>query len=288
VHDFAGIWVPLITPFHHGAVDHDGLKRLLAHLDNKGLAGVVVCGSTGEAATLDEAEQRAVLQTVLAARGGLQVIMGASGVTPGRVVARLREWQGLPLAGVLVPPPYYVRPSQKGIADFFTAVADASPHPVVLYDIPSRVGVRIQTGTMLQLAAHPRIRAVKDCSGDLEHTQALIDDGRLQMLCGDDSRVFVNLCQGSVGAIAASAHLRPGLFAELHRLVQKNDLNAARGLWKTLWPLTLALFEEPNPGPVKAALAPLLDLRDELRAPMTTASAGLAGRIRDLLAAVPD
>lgn len=287
MHDFAGIWVPLITPFHHGAVDHDGLKRLLAHLDGKGLAGVVVCGSTGEAASLDEAEQMAVLQTVLAARGGLQVFMGVSGVTPGKVAARLRELQGLPLTGVLVPPPYYVKPSQKGIADFFTAVADASPHPVVLYDIPSRVGVRIETQTMLHLAAHPQIRAVKDCGGDLEHTQAVIDDGRLQMLCGDDSRVFVNLCQGAVGAITASAHLRPDLFAELHRLLRQNDLQAAQGLWKTLWPLTRALFDEPNPGPVKAALATLLDLHDELRAPMTTASAGLAKRISDMLAAMP-
>ena len=280
-------WVPLITPFHHGSVDHDGLKRLLAHLDGKGLAGVVACGSTGEAASLDEAEQMAVLQTVLAARGGLRVIMGVSGVRPGKVAGRLRELQGLPLAGVLVPPPCYVKPSRQGIADFFKAVADASPHPVVLYDIPSRVGVRIETDTMLQLAAHPQVHAVKDCSGDLEHTQAIIDDGRLQMLCGDDSRVFVSLCQGSVGAIAASAHLRPDLFAELHRLVQRNDLQAARALWKSLWPLTRALFEEPNPGPVKAALSPLLDLHDELRSPMTTASAGLSRRIGDLLAAMP-
>ena len=284
--EFAGIWVPLITPFINGAVDHDGLKRLVAHLGNKGIAGLVVCGSTGEAASLDEAEQLAVLRTVIDVRGELRVVMGVSGVTPAGVAARLRELADLPLAGVLVPPPYYVKPSQQGVADFYTSVADASPHPVVLYDIPGRTGVRVETDTMLRLAAHPRIRAVKDCGGDLEHTQAVIDDGRLQVLCGDDSRIFVSLCQGAVGAIAASAHLRPDLFAGLYRLLHQGDLGEARRLWKALWPLTRALFEEPNPGPVKCALAQRLDLRDELRAPMTTVSASLAQRIQGLLDAI--
>lgn len=284
--DFAGIWVPLVTPFVNGAVDHDGLKRLVAHLRGSGIRGIVVCGSTGEAASLSAAEQLAVLRTVLDVRSELQVMMGASGVTPCSVVGRLRELAGLPLAGVLVTPPYYVKPSQQGVADFFMVVADASTHPVVLYDIPSRTGVRIETETMLRLAAHPQIRAVKDCGADLEHTQAVINDGRLQVLCGDDSRVFVSLCQGAVGAIAASAHLRPDLFASLYRLLQQGDLHAARCLWKMLWPLTRALFEEPNPGPVKSALPRVVDVRDELRAPMTAASPGLALRIQEMLDAM--
>jgi len=284
--DFTGIWVPLVTPFVNGTVDLDGLKRLVAHLGNKGITGLVVCGSTGEAASLDEAEQLAVLHTVIEARGELRVVMGVSGVTPAGVARRLQELAGLPLAGVLVPPPYYVKPSQQGVADFYTTVADASPHPVVLYDIPGRTGVRIETATMLRLAAHPRIRAVKDCGGDIEHTQAVIDDGRLQVLCGDDSRIFVSLCQGAAGAIAASAHLRPDLFADLHRLLQHGELQAARGLWKALWPLTRALFEEPNPGPLKAAMAWRLDLGNELRAPMTPASQSLAQRIHTTLDAI--
>lgn len=284
--DFAGIWVPLVTPFVNGAVYHEGLKRLVAHLRGSGVKGLVVGGSTGEAASLDEAEQLDMLRTVLEARGELQVMMGVSGVTPSRVVGRLQGLAGLPLAGVLVTPPYYVKPSQQGVVDFFTEVANASTHPVVLYDIPSRTGVRIETETMLRLAAHPRIRAIKDCGGDLEHTHAVIDDGRLQVLCGDDSRIFVSLCQGAVGVIAASAHLRPDLFVRLLRLIQQGDLHAARRLWKPLWPLTRALFEEPNPGPVKSALPRIVGVRDELRAPMTAASAGLALRIQGMLDAM--
>lgn len=282
--DFAGIWVPLVTPFDHDAIDHAGLRRLVRTLAGAGIAGVVVCGSTGEAAALDETEQLAVLRTVLDASPGLRVIMGVSGVTPRSVVARLARLGALALAGVLVPPPSYVRPSQQGIADFFATVADASPWPLVLYDIPARAGVRIATSTMLALAAHPNISAVKDCSTDADHAQAIVDDGRLRLLGGDDHRMFTTLCQGGVGAIAASAHLRPDLFVALHRALQRSDLHTARQLWRGLWPLTQALFAEPSPGPVKAALALRHGLRDELRAPMTRATPEAAQRVANLLA----
>jgi 4-hydroxy-tetrahydrodipicolinate synthase len=115
-----------------------------------------------------------------------------------------------------------------------------------------------------------------DCGGDADHTQAIINDGRLQMLAGDDQRIFATLCQGGVGAVAASAHLRPELFVAPHRHIRGNDLRGARALWQALWPLTRALFDEPNPAPVKAALAKRDDMPDELRAPMTRATpAGL-------------
>lgn len=282
--DFSGIWVPLVTPYVDGAVDHDGLRRLVQGLGSTGIAGLVVCGSTGEAAALDEAEQAAVLRTVQESCADLPVILGVSGVTPTSVVARLTRFAGgHSLVGALVPPPYYVRPSQAGIEDFYTAVADASPVPLVLYDIPARTGVRIETATMLSLAAHPRIRAVKDCSGDLDHAQAIIHDGRLQLLAGDDHRMFAAMCQGGVGAIAASAHVRPELFVALHQHIRANDLHAAATLWRSLWPLTKVLFDEPSPGPVKAALAHQLGLRDELRAPMSRASAACARRVVEAL-----
>jgi 4-hydroxy-tetrahydrodipicolinate synthase len=284
--DFAGIWVPLITPFTDGAVDHRGLRRLVIHLAEAGVAGFVVCGSTGEAATLDDTEQRAVLRAVLDVRSGLPVLMGVSGVAPAAVAEQLRRFADDAPAGFLVPPPSYVRPSQQGIADFFGTLADASPLPLVLYDIPQRTGVRIATATMLALAAHPRIRAVKDCAGDLDHTQAVIHDGRLQLLAGDDHRMFTTMCQGGAGAIAASAHLRPDLFVAMQRHIAAGELPAAQTLWRALWPLTLALFDEPNPAPVKAALAQRHGLRRELRAPMTAASVETTRRLHDLLSRI--
>jgi 4-hydroxy-tetrahydrodipicolinate synthase len=284
--DFSGIWVPLVTPFSNGTVDHDGLRRLVQALSATGIAGLVVCGSTGEAAALDESEQAAVLRTVRDACQGLPVIVGVSGVTPQSVAARVARLAEFSPAGVLVPPPYYVRPSQRGIEDFFTMIAGACAVPVVLYDIPARTGVRIETATMLLLASHPNIRAVKDCSGDPDHVQAIVNDGRLQLLAGDDHRMFATMCQGGVGAIAASAHLRPDLFAALHRHVRANDLHAAATLWRSLWPLTKALFDEPSPGPVKAALAHRLGLHDELRAPMSRASSACARRAIDAVSGI--
>ena len=165
-------------------------------------------------------------------------------------------------------------------------VADTATLPLVLYDIPSRTGVRIETATMLALAGHPRIVAVKDCSADADHTQAVIDDGRLQLLAGDDHRMFTTLCQGGVGAIAASAHLRPELFVELLRLLGRDELHAARGLWRALWPLTTALFDEPSPGPLKAALAAGMGLRNELRAPLTRSTPVATQRVMEVLAAI--
>jgi len=284
--DFSGIWVPLVTPYADGAVDHDGLRRLVHMLTAAGIAGLVVCGSTGEAAALDDSEQAAVLHTVLDTCRDLPVILGVSGVTPSSVAARLARLVDFPLAGFLIPPPYYVRPSQRGIEDFYAAIADTSATPLVLYDIPARTGVRIETATMLSLAAHPRIRAVKDCSGDVDHAQAIINDGRLQLLAGDDHRMFATMCQGGVGAIAASAHLRPDLFVALYRHIRASDLHAAANLWRSLWPLTKALFDEPSPGPVKAALAHRLGLRDELRAPMSRASSACVRRVLDTILSI--
>jgi dihydrodipicolinate synthase/N-acetylneuraminate lyase len=137
-HALSGIWVPLVTPFKTQAVDHAALRRLVEELARSGIAGFVVCGSTGEAGALDDDEQLAVLHTVFEARAACRVIMGASGVKPAGVSARLARLRELPLAAFLVPAPYYVRPSQAGLAQFFTSIADDAPHPIVLYDIPVR------------------------------------------------------------------------------------------------------------------------------------------------------
>ena len=117
----------------------------------------------------------------------------------------------------------------------------------------------------------------------IRNSSPCIDDGRLQLLAGDDHRIFATLCQGGAGAIAASAHLRPELFVALLQHIQHDELRAARALWQVLWPLTQALFDEPSPGPVKAALAQRLNLPGELRAPMTRATAAGVQRAREAL-----
>jgi 4-hydroxy-tetrahydrodipicolinate synthase len=277
--DFSGLWIPLVTPFRNGAVDHAALAALTRRLANDGVAGFVVCGSTGEAAALDEAEQLASLDTVQAAAGGLPIVMGLSGYHLGKTTAWVRKLSERPLAGLLVPAPHYIRPSQAGLLEWFRAIADASAVPVLIYDIPYRTGATLARETLLALAAHPRIHGIKDCGGDMAKTRALIADGRLQVLSGEDHQIFGTVAEGGVGAIAASGHVQTKRFVEVLCLLAGNRLAEARAEWQALQPLIEMLFAEPNPGPVKALLAHDGSMRDELRSPMTRASDGLRERL---------
>jgi 4-hydroxy-tetrahydrodipicolinate synthase len=281
---FSGIWVPVITPFANGAVDHAALRRLVHLYAKAGVAGLVALGTTGEPAALDADEQDAVLATILAEAGAsLPVVAGVAGNNLAYLRSRIKELNELPLAGVLIPAPYYIRPSQAGLIEYFTTLADVSAKPVVLYDIPYRTGVRLELQTLLTLAAHPRIEAVKDCAGSLDTTLALILDGRLQVLAGDDINLFNTLCMGGSGAIAASAHVHPQRFVALYEALREGRLEDGRRIFHTLVPLIQALCSEPNPGPVKAALAAQEWVGNELRAPMTRASDALSERLRQLV-----
>ncbi|NKI96573.1 4-hydroxy-tetrahydrodipicolinate synthase [Rhizobacter sp. SG703] len=278
----SGIWVPVVTPFAaDGRVDHERLAALVAGLVADGIHGLVACGTTGEAATLDEAEQAAVLRTVLRAAGGRKVLMGVSGIAPREVAAACRRFGEQPVAGFLVPPPSYVRPSQQGIVEFYREVAAAAPSAIVVYDIPYRTGTEMSLATLRSIAAIPGVRGLKDCGGDPRKTQALIADGRLAVLSGEDHNIFTTLCQGGQGAIAASAHLHPRRFVEMYDAVQAGDLPRARRLHHALAPMVGALFAEPNPGPLKAQLAALGQVGPALRAPMTAASALVAAALRE-------
>jgi len=270
---FSGIWVPVVTPFApDGAVDAEALAALVRHLVEAGVHGIVVCGTTGEAATLSDDEQARVLDTVLNACGDVSVVMGVGGVSPLDVAKQCRRWGTRSLAGLLVPPPHYVRPTQQGVIDFYARVAEAAaPHAVLVYDIPYRTGVELTLATLRTLALIPGVRAIKDCGGDARKTRALIADGQLDVLAGEDHQIFTTLCQGGSGAIAASAHLHPRRFVALHEAVRAGRWLEARALHHALAPLVDALFAEPNPAPLKALLASLGHIGPALRAPMMPA-----------------
>lgn len=279
--DFSGIWIPLVTPLRNDSVDLSALSRLVKHLAAQGVAGFVPCGSTGEAAMLSIEEQQQVLATTLQSAGGRPAICGVAGARPqavlasmARLVAAVDNAEGL--KAFLLTAPAYVKPSQAGIEDFFRQVADAAPRPLVVYDIPSRTGVRIETATLQALADHPRIVAVKDCSGDRSAAEALLADGRLAWLAGNDDELFDQLARGARGAIVATAHLATADFVALHRAFAQGRLDTARSLWRRLAPLTRDAFAEPNPAPLKAALARQGWLANELRMPMHPAAAATA------------
>ena len=279
---FSGLWIALVTPFKDGAVDHPALAALTTRLCADGVAGFVACGSTGEAVALDKAEQLQVLETVLGAAQGLPVVMGVSGYHQGQVLEQVRALAHYPVAGLLVSAPHYIRPSQEGLLHWFRTLADASAVPLLIYDIPYRTGATLTTETLLALAAHPRIQAIKDCGGSPAKTQALIADGRLQVLTGEDAQIFHTLALGGAGAISASAHWQTPRFVELTALLRSGDLPAARHLWQALQPWVEACFAEPNPAPLKAMLAHAGWIHNELRAPMMPASKALQDRLKAL------
>ena len=281
--DFSGLWVALVTPFlDDGAIDHAALTALVQRLAVQGAAGFVACGSTGEAAALDEEEQLAVLATVQEAAPHLPRIMGLGGEHLGHVLRRLERLNALDLHAVLVSAPPYIRPAQDGLRLWFQHIADASAHPVVLYDIPYRTGATLHLETLRALARHPRIQAIKDCSGDGAKLRALLQDRALQVLAGEDLQIFGTVAEGGVGAISAAAHAQTARFAEVIALLRAGRLEAARECWRPLPALIEALFAHPNPACIKALLASRGELRDTLRAPMTRAPEGLLAGLRAL------
>lgn len=281
---FSGIWVAMVTPFDNNAVDLPAVKRLAKHLIASGVSGLAVCGTTGEAAALSKEEQLALLDAVLSMVPGHQVVMGLAGNNLAGSLQMLQAIQQRDVAGVLVPAPYYIRPCQQGLVDYFTTLADAARVPVILYNVPYRTGVAMELETLRQLARHPQVKAIKDCGGNPNATMALIDDGEIDVLTGEDNLILSTLCLGGSGAISAAAHLYPERFVQLVQQVADGDLAAARANFYALLPMIQQMFSFPNPGPVKAALALQGLIHNELRAPMQPAPPALRQQIAAQLA----
>jgi 4-hydroxy-tetrahydrodipicolinate synthase len=279
---FQGIWVPVVTPFQDGAIDFIGLRRLVSHLLEKHVAGIMVCTTTGEAAALSRQEQLAVLDEVLQLVPAQRVVMGLSGNNQNELLRFQKDILQRPVAGLLVPAPSYIRPSQAGLEAFFRTVADASSVPIILYDIPYRTGATFEQATLLNIVAHEHIVAIKDCGGNLANTLALLASGKVDVLCGEDLQIFNALCLGASGAIAASAHVHTEQFVALWQQVRDNQLAEARGTFFKLLPLINTMFIEPNPAPVKAALALEGLINGELRAPMQAASEAVVRRLQQV------
>jgi 4-hydroxy-tetrahydrodipicolinate synthase len=158
---------------------------------------------------------------------------------------------------------------------YFRAIAAASDLPIMLYNVPYRTGVNIESATVQELAQDAKFVAIKQCGNNMPQLMDLINDTPLKVLSGEDSLTLVTLLLGGAGAISAAAHIRPDLYVRIFDLVQGGEIGPARSMFKTLLPLIRLIFSEPNPGPVKAALALQGSIREELRLPMTAVSDSL-------------
>jgi len=273
---FGNVLTAMITPFDAGgSVDHGRVWELARFLVDNGSDGLVVSGSTGESATLSFDEKVALFRAVVEAVGDKAVVVAGTGTYDTRESTELtKRAEDAGCHAVMAVTPYYSRPSQEGLIAHFTAIEGASSLPVLLYNIPSRTGRLIEVATLARLGENPGIVAVKDAVGDLGFTTAtrLAAGDDLAIYSGDDILTLPIISVGGVGVVSVATHLAGKQVKEMVTAALDGDWEKARALHMALAPLNKALFLEPNPQPVKAALSALWEPVGDPRLPLIPAS----------------
>jgi 4-hydroxy-tetrahydrodipicolinate synthase len=274
---FFGSNPALVTPFSGGRVAEDTLREFVEWQIAEGSNGLVPCGTTGEVATLSADEHRTVIKaTVEAAKGRVPVIAGCGTYSTAASIERARAAADLGADAILAVVPYYNKPSQAGLAAHFLAIADASPLPIVVYNVPSRTVADISVETLAQISKHPKIAAVKDATGNLARVSAqrLACGEEFCQLSGNDDMALGFNAMGGVGCISVSANVAPKLCADFQKAMREGNWDEAVKLQDRLYPLHAALFTDASPAPTKYALSRLKnDFPAELRLPLVEASA---------------
>lgn len=262
---FRGTGTALATPFHpDGAIDFESYGRLIDYQVDNGVEAVIACGSTGESATMSRQEKleviRFTVERVRAHQGSRPLVIAGTGSNvTDETVDLTRDAADLEIDGVLLVSPYYNKPSQRGLLEHFTAIAEAVPElPVILYNVPSRTGSNIAAATTLELARrHRNIIAIKEASADLDQCSQILRDAPEGFLLysGEDSLTLPLIAMGASGVIAVVGNEAPKEFGDMVRHALDGHFAEARALHMRLFELMRANFIESNPGPVKEALA---------------------------------
>ncbi len=280
---FGRVITAMVTPFREdGSLDVDEAQRLARHLVDGGCDGLVVCGSTGESATLTHHEKVTLFRAVKDAVGSATVIAGSGTYDTAQSIELTREAEKAGADGVLAVTPYYNRPPQDGLLAHFEAIADASDLPVMLYDIPVRTGTKIAVETLLRAAEHPRIVALKEASGDLSSVARFLADkpADFEFYSGQDEWTLAYQALGVVGAVSVLGNVVAGRIREQFDAFDRGDVAGARAVHEALVPLMVAAFCAPNPIPIKAG-AEMLGFRvGAPRSPLRPASAEEKDQIR--------
>ncbi|MDH6449082.1 MULTISPECIES: 4-hydroxy-tetrahydrodipicolinate synthase [unclassified Streptomyces] len=265
----------MITPFtEEGALDLDGAQRLAAHLVAEGCDGLVLSGTTGESPTTTDAEKAALVTAVREAVGeGPSVVAGVGTFDTRHTVELALAAEKAGADGVLVVSPYYSRPPQDALEAHFREITDACGLPVMLYDIPSRTGTRIEPETMIRLAEHPRIVAVKDCSYDLLGTQKVLNRTELAYYAGCDEHILALYAVGAAGYVSTVANVVPDRLRAILEMFEAGDTPVSARLQQRATPLIEAMMSAGLPGTVTAkALLNALGLpAGPVRAPLRPA-----------------
>jgi 4-hydroxy-tetrahydrodipicolinate synthase len=290
-HQLHGLWLPLITPFRDGALDEGSLRGLVSHYATEPVDGLILGATSGEGLSLSQAERERLVELVrdqLAGIGrSLPICLGMAGASTDGLKDMLQQTASWPIDGYLVSSPFYLRPSQRGLSQHFTDLADHAAHPIVLYNIPYRSAVGLENETLLRLAEHQNIVGLKDCCANRAQTRELLQlrpDG-FRVLTGEDAHAFDALEAGADGAILLSAHIETGSFAAIQPHLKAGNAAAAAARWQQVDELTRLLFIEPSPAPAKYWLAQTgLIASPEVRLPMVDVGAETAARLDRVIA----
>jgi 4-hydroxy-tetrahydrodipicolinate synthase len=281
-----GLWLPLVTPFRDGELDETSLRRLVRHYADGPVDGLILAATSGEGMTLGIAELErvvALVRTEISESGRyLPICLGLSGASTRKMLDTLDETAAWPIDGYLIASPYYLRPSQRGLRQHFSALADHASWPIVLYNIPYRTAVNLTNETLLELARHPNIVGLKDCCADRAQSIDLLRrrPAGFRVLTGEDAQYYEALSDGADGAILLSAHIETETFASVCTLLREGNRDAALARWESIAELTRLLFAEPSPAPAKYWLTRTgLIERAEVRLPMVEVGAELAAQL---------
>ena len=273
---FTGAATAIITPLCENGVDFEKFGKLLEWQINEGIDAIVVCGTTGEASTLTDDEHREAIKFAVDTVAGRVPVIAGTGSNDTAYAIELTKFACEAGAdAMLVVTPYYNKATQKGLIASFTAIADASTKPLILYNVPSRTGCNILPATAAVLAEHPNIVAIKEASGNISQIAELaaLTQGKLDIYSGNDDQIVPILALGGKGVISVLSNPMPRATSEMCHKFFKGDLAGGLKMQLELLPLVNALFCEVNPIPVKAAMAAMGFCENSVRLPLTVMEA---------------
>ncbi|HUU27852.1 MAG TPA: 4-hydroxy-tetrahydrodipicolinate synthase [archaeon] len=272
---FKGSIVALVTPFHNEKVDEKALGDLVEFQLEGGTHGILPCGTTGESATLDQAEHVRVIQVVIeAVNGRIPVIAGTGSNSTREAIHLTGEAKKLGADAALLVSPYYNKPTQEGLYQHYKAVSEAVDIPLILYNVPSRTSKNIEPETVARLSGLKNIVAIKEASGSLDQASQIASLCDITILSGDDSLTLPLMSIGATGVVSVAANVAPSRLAAMTEAWLEGDPVLAKKLHFELFPLFKALFIETNPIPAKAALAAMGKIEEEYRLPLCRMAAG--------------
>jgi len=281
-----GTFTALMTPFkRNGEIDEEGVRRLVKSQVEAGVDGIIVCGTTGEAATLSEEEKYLLARIVLnASKGQVPVIAGAGTNNTRETVAMAKQFSDIGVNGLLVVVPYYNRPTQEGMFQHFKSVAQSTDLPIIMYNIPGRTASNLDVPTVRRLVEIKNIVGLKEASGNFAQISRLIRDiGNISIVSGDDPLTLPIIALGGRGVISVASNLVPEEMTKLVNSALSNDFDEARRIHSRLLPLFEVLLTETNPAPLKMAMSMFGLATNSVRLPLVPVSEQTTQKIREIL-----